>query len=100
MATTYNHREQTLIDIRNYLRHISEGTQCVGFQQLSITGTAVNLTVPVNATSCRFTVDNSAAQATAARYRMDGTAPTSSIGEILGHLDTLDIINTDNMKSV
>lgn len=35
----------------------------------------------------------------AMRYRYDGTSPTSSVGHILSHGDTLDIVGTVNLAN-
>ncbi len=100
MNGIYNTTEQTLQDIRNWSRLGVTGTKCVGFQQLSVTSTALKLTIPTNATSCTITCTNSPAGTLACRYRMDGTAPTTLIGEVLGDLDTLEIGNNTNLNSV
>lgn len=100
MSAIYNNSEQTLQDIRNYLRLSVHGTRCVGFQQLAVTGTAVQLTIPEDATSCTITCTNSGSAAVAARYRMDGTAPTNAIGEVLGDLDTLEIADHTNLTNL
>lgn len=87
-----------LSQLTNVLTKLVNGTQVVGFEKLSVT-TVASLTVPENATSCRIDISNAGvATGDVARYRMDGTAPTTSTGNILGHLDTLDINNDSNMR--
>ena len=53
-----NTRQQTLQDIRNFLRLALDGTRCLGFQQLSVGGVATHLTVPDGANSCTITFTN------------------------------------------
>lgn len=92
---------QTLLtNIKNILAKDGNGRVCVGFQQLSVGGTALHLTVPGKAFSCTITATNAPAGTLAARYRMDGTAPTTLIGEIIGDLDTLEITNNTNLNAV
>lgn len=47
----------------------------LGYQQLSVAGTAVGLTVPTGATMAIITVSGQIV-----RYRDDGTVPTASVG--------------------
>lgn len=47
----------------------------LGYQQITLTGTAQTLTVPAGAAGAYFYVETAAA-----RYRDDGTAPTTSSG--------------------
>ena len=50
----------------------------VGYQQLTSISAATPLTIPTGATFAIIT-----AEAQAARYRDDGSAPTSSVGQLL-----------------
>jgi hypothetical protein len=50
----------------------------LGYQQLTSTG-LINLTVPTGATVALITVET-----TSVRWRDDGTAPTASVGNLLG----------------
>ncbi len=102
MLTTQDTNQQLLKDLRNLIAKEGNGRKCVGFQQLSVGGTALHLTVPnlpVPAMSCTITATQSGV-AMAARYRMDGTAPTTLIGEVIGDLDTLEITNSTNLSAV
>ena len=54
---------------------IIEGGDPVGYQQLTVTGTAVALTVPSNANSATIVVEDNGV-----RFRDDGTNPTAGIG--------------------
>lgn len=47
----------------------------LGFQQLSVSNTAVGFTPPAGATYCAFEVETNAV-----RWRDDGTNPTASVG--------------------
>lgn len=48
----------------------------LGYQQLTVSGSAVGLTVPKGASSARIQVSGG----TGVRYRDDGTNPTSAVG--------------------
>lgn len=50
----------------------------LGYQQVTLTGTAAGLTVPVGATMGMFSVETQSA-----RFRDDGTAPTASVGIVI-----------------
>lgn len=96
--TNTNSIATLLGQLNTHLNKMINGTQVVGFEQISVT-TMKQLNVPTNATSCRIDCENAGVgTGDVARYRMDGTSPTSSIGNILGHLDTLDINNDSNMR--
>lgn len=94
-----NTTSKLLQNISNYIRLSIQGTVCVGFQQLSVAGSALKLTIPATATSCTITATNAPAGTLACRYRLDGTAPTTLIGEIIGDLDTLEITNSTNLTA-
>lgn len=47
----------------------------MGYQQLTVSGTALALTVPTGATIALLTVESNAV-----RFRDDGVAPTASVG--------------------
>lgn len=103
MEKLQNTNEQLLKDIKNLIAKEGNGRVCVGFQQLSVGGSALHLTIPLSslpAQSCTITCTNAAAGTLAARYRMDGTAPTTAIGEVMGDLDTLEITNSTNLSAV
>ncbi len=104
MATIIQDTNQQLLkDLRNLIAKDGNGRRCVGFQQLSVSGSALHLTVPLTpdpAMSCTITCTNAPAGTLACRYRMDGTAPTTLIGEVLGDLDTLEITNSTNLSAV
>lgn len=92
-----NTRDIELQNIRNYIRLGLNGTQCLSFQQLSVT-TAAKLTVPEMANTCIIDITNSGVSP-ACRYRLDGVAPTSTIGGVLSDLDTIEISGNTNMNA-
>jgi len=51
------------------------GQRPVDYQALTVSTSAVTLTIPAGANSCVITVENATV-----RYRSDGTAPTSTVG--------------------
>lgn len=56
----------------------------LGYQQLTLSGTASNLTVPAGATMAVMRVETANA-----RWRDDGTAPTTSAGMPMDSTDTV-----------
>lgn len=61
--------------------------QCIGFQQLTVSTTAVTLTVPANCTGALIR-----AESNPVRFRADGTAPTSSVGLPISNTDTIPLM--------
>lgn len=53
-------------------------SDCVGFQQISSLAASTGLTVPATARFCWVQCENANV-----RFRLDGTAPTASVGQIL-----------------
>lgn len=103
MGLEQNTAQILLQNIRDLLAKEGNGRLCIGFQQLTLSGTAQRLTIPVvtgkPAQSCTITCTNSTPTGTAGRYRLDGTAPTSGVGEVIGDLDTLEITNNTNLNA-
>jgi hypothetical protein len=69
-------------------------TKHMGYQQLTVSTTAVALTVPAGATRAVCQV-----VAQPIRYRMDGTAPTSLIGYPAVATTVIEVNGMDNIKA-
>lgn len=54
---------------------VTGGLKPLGYQQLSVAGTAATLTVPAGTTLAMLAIESNAV-----RYRDDGTSPTSTVG--------------------
>jgi hypothetical protein len=75
-----------------------------GFVQISVAGTAILLSsyLPANATGATINVEAAAADlgsSRIARVRMDGTAPTSAIGQILADGAQINLINQSQINN-
>lgn len=75
-----------------------------GFVQISVAGVAVSLSasLPAGATGATINVEAAAADlggSRVARVRMDGTAPTSAIGQILADGAQINLINQSQINN-
>lgn len=74
----------------------------ISFQQVTVTGTATVIPVAMytvagghgKASSCRGRLETAAI-----RFRIDGTAPTSSVGELLDVGDRIEITGYTNLQN-
>jgi hypothetical protein len=66
----------------------------IGYEKITIDGTAKTLTLPTDAIYAEFRYEGT----TSARYRIDGTAPTTTDGMLISNLDVFDILNRENLS--
>jgi hypothetical protein len=73
----------------------------IGYQKLSVTGTAQALTIPDGATYAELRLESDVTASIPVRYLMLGnnTLPTATDGMALNHLDFFDIDNGTNMMN-
>ena len=67
------------------------------YQKLTVTGTAVSLTVPENAKYAEIRLESSITATIAARYLITGDIPTATDGMALNNLDLFDISDYQNL---
>ena len=67
----------------------------VGYQQLSVTNTAVALTIPLNANRALIVVEDAAV-----RWRDDGTDPTATVGVQLFQNQSFEITHPDSLSAI
>lgn len=67
------------------------------YQKLTVTGTAVSLTVPENAKYAEIRLESSVTSTIAARYLITGGVPTATDGMALNNLDLFDISDYQNL---
>ncbi len=95
--------EQLLFDIKHVLINGDRGRTCIKFEQVSVTdSSAVTLVPPTNAFSALIGIEAASGIADstkAVRYREDGTAPTASVGKILGDGDEYECTLQDNIRN-
>ncbi len=65
---------------------IRQELQCVGFEEITVTGAAQALTVPTRAMEAICQV-----QGDQVRIRVDGTAPTATVGLVLDDVDVVTV---------
>lgn len=92
-----NQETGLLRDIKNTLNHRGVA---VGYQQLTVNGTAAKLTIPdVSVTSAIIIIESSTTAPTIAiRYREDGVLPTASVGMPRSTGDLIEIETGENIS--
>ncbi len=84
-----------IAEVTGYSAYVRTGpSQCVGSQQLTVSNTAVSLTVPSTADFCNFVVATAGV-----RCRADGTNPTTTVGYPFGVGDTGNIEGNELMDA-
>lgn len=71
----------------------------IGYEKLTVSSTAVALTVPANAKYALVVVESSVTSGFVINYLEYGAAPTSSTGIPRSHGDGFDILGQQNLKS-
>lgn len=96
MANEYGNQSKSYLS--DLVRISRYNLLAVGYQQLTVAGTAVSLTVPADAKYALLTVESSISTP-AIRYLElgDKTLPTATIGMSRTTLDTFDITGTPNL---
>jgi hypothetical protein len=91
---------QSTTEIVRAIRY-SPNLVAFGYQKLTVTGgTAQSLTVPTGAIYAELRVESATTSGIIMRYLMiAGTAPTTTDGMALSHLDLFDITNGDNVAN-
>lgn len=74
---------------------IIEGGTPVGYQQLSVAGTATGLTVPENANTATIVVEDASV-----RFRSDGTSPTATVGVSLWQNQSFQIQSREILTAI
>jgi hypothetical protein len=86
---------------KNTLYRLLAGKDLIalGYQKLTVDGTAKSLTIPTGATYAELRLESDITTQVAARYLMLGiaTLPTTLIGMALNNLDFFDINNGTNL---
>lgn len=96
-----------LMQLRDLISQANNGKQCIGYETLSVTNSAVGrlVDIPENAQSMEITVEcaGSTNANSAVRYTLDGSTPVtgaaSSLGVPLGDFDTVEITNNTNLNN-
>lgn len=89
--------------LKDISRKLTENRVCVGYQQLTIAGSVVQLTIPAGATRAVIRFESSVTSGIVVRYTEDGTTPVSGatgtgVGTPLSHLDILEILTAENLS--
>lgn len=74
---------------------IIEGGKPVGYQQLTVSSSAVALTVPLQANTATIVVENATV-----RFRSDGTDPTTTVGVPLWTNQSFQIQSKDILSAI
>lgn len=72
---------------------IRQSLSCVGFQQLTVSGAAQALTIPQTAVQAICQVQDGPV-----RFRIDGVAPTSTVGIELDDADMIEINGSSDLE--
>ena len=79
------------------------GLKCLGVETVTVatTNVAQLVKIPDGTVSAEIIVEGSTATTTTIAIRLwqDGTVPTTTTGYILGHLDSYEISNIDNLRN-
>ena len=83
--------------LQQIIKALDENSVAIGKQELTLSGTAQGLTIPVGTRSALIQVESSNTTAIVMRFWEDGSTPTSSSGMFRIHGEFLEILTAENL---
>jgi hypothetical protein len=84
--------------LQELVRQGQERSRAIGYQQLTVAGSVVTLTIPTNAIRAIMVLESNLTTI-AIRYNEDGSVPSSGVGMPMFNGDAREVTMADNLTS-
>lgn len=86
--------------LERLVRRAENAPQAIGYQQLTVAGSVVQMTIPSGANYALLVVESTiAAPSIAIRYTENGTTPAAGTGMPKGNTDAFEILSYQNIQN-